>query len=324
MCKWKKTLSLLLLSFILPINVFAYSDYIFAGGQNIGIELHAKGIIVVGTYEIDKTPKNSDIKVGDIITKVHEIPVNSITDMAQKINEYANQNQVDITFLRNGKEAQTTLNLNQDQGIYKTGLYVKDQITGIGTLTFVDPNTHLFGALGHEIIEKNSGLLLEIQDGKIYSSTVTGVESSINGEPGEKNARYDHTDVQGNILENTTQGIFGKYQESVDGKLYKVAKNEEIKTGPAKILTVTNGNTIEEYSINITKINSRKQKNKNFVFEVTDESLLEKTGGIVQGMSGSPIIQEDKIIGAVTHVVVDNPKKGYGIFITNMLEEAEN
>lgn len=324
MCKWKKTLSLLLLSFILPINVFAYSDYIFAGGQNIGIELHSKGIIVVGTYEIDKTPKNSDIKVGDIITKVHEIPVNSITDMAQKINEYANQNQVDITFLRNGKEAQTTLNLNQDQGIYKTGLYVKDQITGIGTLTFVDPNTHLFGALGHEIIEKNSGLLLEIQDGKIYSSTVTGVESSINGEPGEKNARYDHTDVQGNILENTTQGIFGKYQESVDGKLYKVAKNEEIKTGPAKILTVTNGNTIEEYSINITKINSRKQKNKNFVFEVTDESLLEKTGGIVQGMSGSPIIQEDKIIGAVTHVVVDNPKKGYGIFITNMLEEAEN
>lgn len=322
--KLKKKLSLLLLIFILPINVLAYSDYIIASGENIGIELNAKGIIIVGTYETEEKNATSSFKIGDIITKIENKTVSTIDEMANTINEMVKDNQINITFIRNGKEKNTVLKLSKVGNIYKTGLYVKDSITGIGTLTYIDPNTKLFGALGHEIIEKNSGILLEIKDGKIFSSTVTGIESSTEGSPGEKNARYDKSLIKGSIFENTTQGIFGNYFDDIKGKLYKVGKEEDIHVGKAMIRTVMENNNISEYEINIKKINHNNQKNKNFVFEITDEKLLTKTGGIIQGMSGSPIIQDEKIVGAVTHVVVDHPEKGYGIFITNMLKEAEN
>ena len=245
--------------------------------------------------------------------------------MATQINKIKDQ-KITITYSRNNKENETTLNLYKDnKGIYKTGLYVKDSITGIGTLTFIDPNTKKFGALGHEIQEQTTGKIFEIKDGTIFSSKVTGVFPSTDGSPGEKRAEYDKSDTTGEVEENTTQGIFGEYTANIDSsKTYNVAKPNEIKKGKAKILTVLDGTDIKEYEINITEINSKKQKNKNFVFEITDKELLNKTGGIIQGMSGSPIIQGDNIIGAVTHVVINNPKKGYGIFITNMLEEAEN
>ena len=224
------------------------------------------------------------------------------------------------------KENTTTLSLNKDENnMYKTGLYVKDSITGVGTLTFIDPNTKLFGALGHEILEKNTGQKLEIQDGKIYSSTVTGVTRSNIGKPGEKNAKYDSKKIFGNIFENTTNGIFGSYTGNIpEKKLYKVGTIEDAFIGNAKILTVVEGSNVEEFEINILKINKTDNISKNFLFEVTDKELLKTSGGIVQGMSGSPIIQNDYIIGAVTHVVVDDPTKGYGISIIKMLEEAEN
>ena len=165
---------------------------------------------------------------------------------------------------------------------------------------------------------------MEIKDGKIYKSEVTSITKSSNGNPGEKNAIFYNEEVFGNIEKNTSSGIFGDYTESTDGlKKYKVANTDEIKLGEAKILTVLKGNDVKEYTINITRLNESKSKYKNILFDITDEELLESTGGIVQGMSGSPIIQDDKIIGAVTHVVVDNPKKGYGIYITNMLSEME-
>ena len=209
--------------------------------------------------------------------------------------------------------------------VYKTGLYVKDSVTGIGTLTFIDPETQKFGALGHEIEEQTTGKIFEIKDGKIFETTVTGIIPSTDGSPGEKKAEYDPENVEGNVDENTTQGIFGTYTDNIQNrKTYKVAKPKEVKTGDAKILTVLDDDNIKEYSIKISEINDLKSKNKNFIFEITDSELKDKTGGIIQGMSGSPIIQGDYIIGAVTHVVVDNPLKGYGIFITNMLEEAEN
>ena len=164
--------------------------------------------------------------------------------------------------------------------------------------------------------------MLEIKDGTIFDSNVTSIDRSEDGVPGEKNAKNDINNVFGNVYSNTTSGIFGKYTTNFSSrKKYKVASINDIKLGEAKILTVLDGNEIKEYSINITKVN--KSNNKNILFEITDQELLDKTGGIVQGMSGSPIIQGEYIIGAVTHVVVENPKKGYGIVITNMLEEAE-
>lgn len=325
-----KTMLLLLLtiSLILPTNVLAYSQYIMAGGENIGIELNSDGIIIVGTYKVNGNDPASDAKLynGDKIIKINDQNVNNIEQMLNIINKTENTNTIKITFKRSNEILDTNLNLIKDNNeIYKTGLYVKDAITGVGTLTFIDPNTKLYGALGHEIIEKNTGQKLEIKDGKIYDSTVTSITPSNDGSPGEKNARYDNSKVYGNVNENTKSGIFGTYTSTLPNKkLYKVANSNEINLGAAKILTVLNDNEVKEYDISILKKSDDEQEIKNLLFEITDKELLDKAGGIVQGMSGSPIVQGEYIIGAVTHVVVDNCTKGYGIFITNMLEEAEN
>lgn len=329
MTKILKKISLLslLALYLLPINVYAYSDYIIASGKNIGIELKATGIIIVGTYDVGtKSPaKDANLLSGDKIIKINDSLVNSIDEMINVL-EKTDKMQVKITYLRGSKELNTNLTLIKDNdNILKTGLYVKDSVNGIGTLTFIDPNTKLYGALGHEIIEKTTMQKLEIKSGKIYESTVTGIVKSNDGNPGEKNARYDTTKVYGNIKENTTSGIFGEYTSEIsDEKLYKVAKYEDIKTGDASILTVINDNDVQEFKINIIKVNDNNNSNKNLLFEIVDKTLLNKTGGIIQGMSGSPIIQDDYIIGAVTHVVIDDTSMGYGILITTMLEEAEN
>lgn len=319
---------ILLLNLFQPLNVFAYSDYILAGGQNIGIEINSNGVLIVGTYLVNglDPAKDSNLQIGDKIIAINQQKVTSIEEMLNIINNLKDITNIQITYQRGSKILTTTLEVMIDENkIYKTGLYVKDSINGVGTLTFIDPNTKIYGALGHEIIEKTTGQKLEIKNGKIYSSTVTGITPSDKGNPGEKNAKYDVNDIYGNIKENTKAGIFGIYTNKIpEGKLYKVAKKEEIELGTASILTVINENKIEEFNINILKLNPTPKETKNILFEITDKKLLEESGGIVQGMSGSPIIQNDKIIGAVTHVVVDDCTKGYGILITNMLEEAEN
>ena len=326
--KIKKSILLLLLFLSISPNIaLAYSDKIIAGGQNIGISLNSNGVLIVGTYEVNNTSpaKEANLKTGDIIEKINGNKISSIEDMANEINKNKDET-LKITYIRDHKEKQTTLNLyKEENGIYKTGLYVKDSVTGIGTLTFIDPATKKFGALGHEIQEQTTGEIFEIKDGTIFTSKVTGILPSTDGSPGEKKAEYDKSNVTGNVDENTIKGIFGNYTANIKNtKTYNVAKPDEIKKGKAQILTVLNNNDIQNYDINIIQINKEDKETKNFVFEITDKNLLDKTGGIIQGMSGSPIIQGDNIIGAVTHVVVNDPQKGYGIFITNMLEEAEN
>lgn len=322
--KYGKTFLALLLFFYIP-KVYAYSDYVIASGDNIGIELNSKGIIVVGFYKVNDNyiAKDSGLEVGDLITTVNNENVNTISDLSSKINDSLGN--VTIGYIRDNITKYTNLKLIKDvSNQYKTGIYVKDTISGIGTLTYVDPKTNIFGALGHEITDSTKGRILKITDGNIYKSNVTNIQPSTNGSPGEKNATVFSDKVTGNIDENTIKGIFGKYTDSIDSsKLYKVAKANEIKIGPAQILTVLNGTSVNKYSINILSINAE-QPTKNILFEITDKNLLESTNGIIQGMSGSPIIQGNYIIGAVTHVVVDNPHKGYGILITNMLEEGEN
>lgn len=326
--KIKKTSILILLSlFIMPYQVLAYSNYLIPGGENIGIKIESKGILVVGMYQINnKYPAyDAGLEVGDVITKVNNKKINNIDEMVETINKLKPE-EISITYKRENKEKQTNLKIINEENIYKTGLYVKDSITGIGTLSFIDPETKIFGALGHEVIEQTTGKMLEVKDGKIFNSNVTNIERSENGNPGSKNAELNFSDIKGNINENTESGIFGIYTSELPNKnKYKVAKFNDIKLGKAKMLTVLQGETVKEYEINILKLeNKEKQKTKNILFEITDKELLEKTGGIVQGMSGSSIIQGEYIIGAVTHVVVDDTKKGYGILIVNMLEEAEN
>ena len=323
--KLKQSLSLLLVAIvIIPSTALAYSEYIIPGGENVGIEVKSKGVLIVGVYEIDGVYPAIDagLKIGDTILKVNNTNVTSIDELVNIINN-SNTSEVDITYERNNKKLETKLKITNIDGTLKTGLYVKDTITGIGTLTYIDPETKLYGALGHEIMETNTGIMLDIKTGNIFNSEVINIERSENGNPGSKVANLKTSDIQGNIFENTNKGIFGNYTNSLPNKQkYKVANIKDIKLGEAKILTVLQGNEIKEYNINIIKVN--KSDTKNILFEITDQELLNKTGGIIQGMSGSPIIQGEYIIGAVTHVVVDNPTRGYGIFITNMLEEAEN
>lgn len=320
-----KKIKLIFISIMLltmPINALAYSDYIYASGKSIGINIKLKGIMVVGLYEVNGVSPGviAKINLGDRIIKVNNNEVNSIKEMSDAISKSNNKDSVEITYLRNNKEYKTNLELINDNGIYKTGLYVKDTISGVGTLTYIDPGTMMYGALGHEIIDRNTKTIVDIDDGKIFKSSVTGITKSTNGNPGSKNALYYNDVVYGDINKNTHSGIFGNFSANTDNlKLYKVSNPV---LGDAKILTVIDSDTIKEYSINITKINEFKET-KNILFDITDTELLNKTGGIVQGMSGSPIIQGDNIVGSVTHVVVDNPEKGYGIYITNMLTEAE-
>ena len=316
----------LVATFIMPQSLLAYSKYIVAGGENIGLSINNKGIIIAGFYKVgDKYPGyDAGLNKGDVIKRANDKEVSSIDDFIGVIKE-SDGKSLKLVYQRGKQNETTTLNLTNENGTLKTGLYVKDMISGIGTLTYIDPESRIYGALGHEVLEQTTGTMINVRDGKIYNSNVTSVEKSVRGEPGAKNANTNSNDVFGDVKENKVSGIFGNYTKEINkDNLYKVAVYEDIKLGEAKIITVIEGTLKKEYSINILKVNNDKTDNKNILFEITDSNLINKTGGIVQGMSGSPIIQGNNIIGAVTNVVVNNPKRGYGILITTILEEGEN
>lgn len=317
-----KLLMILSLSFIIiPTTTYAYSDEVILGGENVGIEVKSSGVLVVGFYDVNGASpgRKAGLNLGDFILKVDDTAINGIADLSK---HFSNKKSLKITYKRGNKTQTTTLNLVEDNNVYKTGLYVKDSIVGIGTLTFIDPETGRFGALGHEILEQTTGKKFEVKDGKIFKSEVTSIEKADNGKVGEKNATYDETVVYGNIDKNNETGIYGDYQNKYSKEnLIKIS--DEIEVGEAYIKTVVNGSKKELFKINILNIDNS-HSTKNILFEVTDERLLKKGNGIVQGMSGSPIIQNNKLVGAVTHVVVDDPHKGYGILITNMLKESES
>ena len=317
----------LFILFIIPLNIEAYSKYIIPGGETIGIEVNSKGVLVVGFYEVDNAyiGKDAGFEIGDIITKVNGTKVNSLEEMVEIVNDEAKDSkQLDVTITRDDKSSKLKLDMVCDENdVCKTGLYVKDEITGVGTLTYIDPKTTIFGALGHEIIEKTTSERFEIKDGKIFKATVIDNIKSTTGSPGEKNATYDRSIIYGDIDSNEESGIFGTYEDEINTtEKIEVADIDDIKTGPALVRTVINNNEVSEYEINILNINKNSDI-KNILFEITDQELLDATGGVIQGMSGSPIIQNNKIIGAVTHVIVNDTKKGYGIFITTMLEEGD-
>lgn len=318
----KSKILLIILLMIFPLNIYAYSDKVIVGGETIGIEVYSKGVYVVGFYEVDGKNIASDagFKIGDIITKINNNDINNIhglNDILKDDNTYT------FKVLRNNKYLDISMKLEEIDNTLKTGLYVKDRINGIGTLSYIDPNTLVFGSLGHEIIESNSFLKFEINEGFIYSASVSEIRKSINGNAGSKNANVDKESDIGIIKSNEIEGIFGKYKDSFSNKeLIEVGNNKDIKKGKAYIKTVIEDNKIEDFSINILTIDESSDT-KNILFEITDEKLLKKTGGIVQGMSGSPIIQNNKLIGVVNYVIVDSTNKGYGIFITKMLEEGD-
>jgi stage IV sporulation protein B len=318
-----KKILITLICLVMPFNVLAYSSKVMVGGNTIGIQVQSKGIMIIGFYKVGNRYNKSDLKQGDYITKVNDVNVNTIDELTKEIEKNVNNKNVNITYLRNNIEKETKLDLIYEDGIYKTGLYVKDSITGIGTLSYIDPTTKVYGALGHEILESTTNSIVEIKSGNIFKNSITSIDKSVNGTPGSKNAKFFYKTSYGTINKNTSYGIYGKYEaELPNNEILDVAKPNEVKVGKAQIYTVLEDERIDKFEINITNINETSDT-KNLAYEITDQNLIDKTGGIVQGMSGSPIVQNNKIIGVVTHVIVDNPVTGYGIFITKMLEEGD-
>ena len=312
----------ILLLIILPINILAYSNKIILGGETIGIKVKSNGIYIVGFYEVNNKyiAKEAGFKIGDIIRKVNDIEVNNIDDLSKIIKE---NKEYKFNIIRNNKEIELSLKLEEENNIYKTGLFVKDTILGSGTMSYIDPETKIFGSLGHEILETTTSKKFEINEGNIYKAEVKTITKNTNNKPGEKNASINNNEVIGEIYSNEINGIYGIYTAEINkDNLYEIAKPYEIKQGEAYIETVIEKTKVEKFKINIETIDEG-DLTKNIKFTITDNKLIEKTGGVIQGMSGSPIIQNNKIIGAVNYVILNEKNKGYGIFITTMLEEGD-
>lgn len=320
----KKFIVFLCLFALSPLNVLAYSSEVILGGKTIGIDIKSNGVMIIGFYKVDGSLPKTDLKEGDTILKVGNTEVNSINELTTAIeNNMDSDNIVEITYKRGKNEKTTTLKLVKKDNMYKTGLYVKDSITGIGTLTFIDPKSNIYGALGHEITESNTSKIIEVKTGSIFKNAISSITESIDGKPGSKNAKFYYSTQYGDITKNTKYGIYGSYNASYDNlEKISIASKDEVKIGKAEIYTVINDEKIEKFEIEVTKINENSDT-KNITFDITDQRLIANTGGVVQGMSGSPIVQNGKLIGAVTHVITDNVKSGYGLFITTMLEESE-
>ena len=321
----KKYIMSLLLIFSFPNYINAYSEKVIVGGDNIGIEVKTRGILVNGYYKVNnKYINKNNIKIGDYIVKVNGEDIYSIDNFKELITKYLDDNELNVTILRKDEYIDTTLTLNEKNGEYKTGLYVKDNLTGIGTITYIDPESNIYGALGHEITERNSNDIIKIDEGRIYDSEVTSITRSYNGTPGSKNANIEFDDEIGNIKTNTESGIYGFINKEINNEVVDVADFDDIHLGTAYIYTVTKNKSINKYKIKITKVNKDLiNTSKSIAFIIDDKKLIKETGGIVQGMSGSPIIQDGKIVGAVTNVIVDKVNKGYGIFIRTMLQKGD-
>ena len=313
---------LLLFLLIIPINVFAYSKYVIPGGETIGIEVNSKGILIVDFYKVNNhfIAKETSFEIGDRIIKVDNIEVNNINEMLNIIKE-TNKKNINFIVERNNTNLELKLPLTKENGIIKTGLYVKDKINGIGTITYIDPKTKIYGSLGHEIVESKTLSRFEIKDGNIYEASVQSIIKSKRGVAGEKNAITNKNNLYGTVKENEITGIYGTYTKDINKDLIEIS--DTITTGEAHIKTVIKDDIVEDFKINILQIDT-KSRTKNILFEITDKKLLKETGGIIQGMSGSPIIQNNKLVGAVNYVIVNDTSKGYGIFITTMLEEGDS
>ncbi len=301
-------------------------DKILVSGDTIGLSV-SSGVEVIGTFGvktedgIKKPWKGSTVQKGDKILSINGEKVDSIDDVKKCVN---NSNDVNVTLQieRNGQKINETIQrVKKENGEYTIGLYIKDKILGVGTLTYVIKDAGIFGSLGHNL----NATLGEI-DGYVIDADLISVKKADNGIVGEKNARIG-TDKFGTIEKNTTTGIHGYINSNYNlSNLpeYQVAKKEEVREGTAYILANIDGNLIEKFEIEIFDLKNQKVKDtKSFKIRVTDRKLIDKTGGIIQGMSGSPIIQNNKIIGAVTHVFINNPDEGYGIFIEWMLDDMD-
>jgi stage IV sporulation protein B len=309
---------------------------VIPSGEAIGVKIQTKGVLVVGLSSItsEDGKKNSPaadagFEIGDTILEINGQKIEKDRDITNLVN---NSKDASLNFLIERVGKQHNINVKPvkslEDSVYRIGLWVRDNIAGVGTMTFIDPETNNFGALGHGITDVDSGVLIDISKGSVLKSKVASIQKARKTVPGEiVGIFFESQDPYGKITKNTNFGIYGALNLKDRKNLLEpipIALSYQIKEGPAKILTTIDGNKVEEFDIEIQKINRQNTcSSKSMLIKVTDQRLLDITGGIVQGMSGSPIIQDGKLVGAVTHVLVNDPTRGYGIFIEWMLDEAD-
>lgn len=303
---------------------------VIPGGNTIGIKIHTEGVLVVGISYVEDgssqkhTPaKDAGLHTGDIITKVDGVDVKN-SDHFSQLLAAREANAVSIEYVRNQHKLQTQLTPVTVGDTCKIGAWVRDSTAGIGTVTFYRPGSGIFGALGHGIADVDTGQLLKVGNGTITGCQISSVTAGERGTPGELKGVFSDNDI-GVILENSNVGLYGKAlaDNIPQGSPVPIATRFEINAGPAQILSSIDGETVESYEIQIEKVMTSSSDAKGMILHVTDPRLLEKTGGIVQGMSGSPIMQNGKLVGAVTHVFVNDPTRGYGIFVELMMDQTQ-
>lgn len=306
-------------------------QYLVPVGRTVGIKLFSHGVMVVRLSEVETAEGSCSpaemcgLQVGDIITEIAERPVNTIEEV-EAVLQTAGGDSLEITATRDGRTMEMTTEAAEclADGSYKLGAWVRDSMAGIGTVTWYDPETGTFAALGHGVTDVDTGLLMPLKSGSIMPSSVSGIIKGGVGNPGQLHGTFDLQHDLGKLTANSDYGIFGTaYGDAFDGKALPVASRSQVKTGAATILSNIDGTKVQEYDVEILRVYPESMsENQNLMIQVTDQELLNATGGVIQGMSGSPILQNGKLVGAVTHVLVNDPTRGYGILIDNMAEAA--
>ena len=312
----------------MDVNVIPKSEVVPVG-KAIGMKLYTEGVLVVGMSEINgkKPYENSGIQEGDAIIEINNEQIENTNDLIETVNK-SNGTTVEVKYKRNEQTITTSIEpakVNENE--YKLGLWVRDAAAGVGTMTFYEPSSGMFAALGHGIADIDTSELINIESGELTTTNILSIVKGQKGTPGEIRGTIENSESLGSIYKNTSFGVYGKVQsknrldinnmEEMD-----VALRDEIKTGKAQILCELENGKTEKHDVEIKKLYlNNNENNKSMVIKITDEKLIEKTGGIIQGMSGAPIIQNGKFIGAVTHVLVNDPTVGYGVFADIMIKQ---
>ena len=305
-------------------------------GNIAGVKLYTNGVLVVGMSEIEgidnkkyKPYENTGIKEGDTIVKINNVQINSTDELIENVNKSNGEN-IKINYIHEQETKECSIiPVETNKSEYKLGLWVRDSAAGVGTVTFYEPDTKTFGALGHGITDIDTNELINISSGEFITTRILNITKGESGTPGKIQGTIDNQKNIGTISKNTKFGIYGKVDNisslNIDkSKEMEVALRDEIKTGKAQILCNLDNNMPQMYEVEIEKIyKENNYDNKSMQIKVTDNKLIEKTGGIIQGMSGSPILQNGKFVGAVTHVMVNNPLEGYGVFADIMLKKSK-
>ena len=330
----RASLTLRLLGF-LPVRTLSVSvdeaRTVVPGGQSVGIALETDGVVVVGLSDLGGTipspARLAGLKAGDVIAAVDGVPLKTTAQLTERVSS---GEPMRLTVSRDGTDRPLEITPVRDAGgSFRLGAWVRDSTAGIGTMTFYDPQNGGYGALGHAITDADTGTILPVRQGDLMESAVTAIQPGKKGEPGELIGRFTpESRVLGSILSNNSRGVYGRLDQPLRSELYPdgvpIMSSGEVRPGSAKLLTTLDDTGVHAYDCEIVRLTGSPTSERGFVLRVTDPTLLGRTGGIVQGMSGSPILQGGRLAGAVTHVFVSDPTRGYGIFIENMLETLDD